>query len=126
MHVTMFIVLRLIKLSRFRAVFWYFIVIALFSLLVEGVNNRFFTLQFTNTMDLSCIKADLFFSTMMLPISNYFTSIISWIHIVFSIAIVISSVLPVILRIQLMSLFITIVLCCLIKKNGKRVLSHQY
>jgi len=31
-------------------------------------------------MNLRCIKVDLFFIIMMIPINNYFSSIVSWIH----------------------------------------------
>ena len=40
-HIAMLMVLRLLKLSRIRHVFWYFVAVSLFSLLYDG-NNRFF------------------------------------------------------------------------------------
>ena len=42
MHVTMLLILRLVKLHRFRLVFWYFIAVAILAILLEDVNNRYF------------------------------------------------------------------------------------
>ena len=45
-HVSMFMVLRLIKLTRLRFVVWYFIAVSIFASLYEGNNNRLFDLNF--------------------------------------------------------------------------------
>jgi hypothetical protein len=55
LHISMFLILRLIKLNRFRHVFWYFIFVSALSVLYKG-NNRFFQIQFKNPLDLTCIK----------------------------------------------------------------------
>lgn len=93
-HITMFMILRLLKLHRLRAVFWYFIAVCLFATLYGDNNNIFFSLNFKSPLDLSCLKANLFFPLMMLPISNYFTSLTSWMHRVIGAALTLSSVLP--------------------------------
>ena len=39
LHITMFLIIRLIKLHRFRYVFWYFVAVSIFALLYQGNNN---------------------------------------------------------------------------------------
>lgn len=46
LHVSMFMVLRLVKLNRLRYAFWYFVAVAIFALLVEETTNSFFMLSF--------------------------------------------------------------------------------
>ena len=46
LHVSMFMVLRLIKLSRLRYVVWYFVSVAIFAFLLEGITNSFFMISF--------------------------------------------------------------------------------
>lgn len=46
LHVSMFMVLRLVKLNRLRYAFWYFVAVAIFALLVKETTNSFFMLSF--------------------------------------------------------------------------------
>lgn len=94
MHITMFMALRLVKLHRLRSVFWYFVAVSLFSVVYGDNNNIFFSLNFKNPLDLSCLRANLFFPLMMLPISNYFTSLTGWMHRVIGAGLTVSSLLP--------------------------------
>lgn len=94
LHITMFLVLRLVKLSRLRHVFWYFVATVCFVALYADNNNRFFEIQFKNPLNLSCIKMNLFFPLMMLPISNFYSTITSWMHRVVSLVLLITAVLP--------------------------------
>jgi hypothetical protein len=122
----MFMVLRLIKLSRFRHVFWYFLSVLLFEILYQGNNNKFFYLNFKNPLDLTCLSADLFFPLMMLPISNYFTSLTSWMHRVFGLALAISALLPLNWAITMMATVIICVEAFEIKTKSLEVIKHNY
>ncbi len=123
-HIAMLMVLRLLKLSRIRHVFWYFVAVSLFSLLYDG-NNRFFQLQFKNPLDLTCIKISVFFPVMMLPISNYFCTITSWMPRVICIGILIASVAPISLAIPFMGIFFMGVLFFQVYHKDLGVIRHR-
>lgn len=124
-HIAMFMAMRLLKPSRFRHVFWYFIAVSLFAVLYTG-NNRFFELQFKNPLDLTCIKISVFFPVMMLPISNYFCSLTSWMHRAFCIAILVASILPIETAVSMMGLFILGVLLFEVhSKKDLAVIRHR-
>ena len=117
MHVSMFMVLRLIKLRRLRYVVWYFVVVCMFASIYQG-NNRLFYLTFENVFDLSCIKHDLFFPIMMLPISNYYSSMTFWMCRVLGGALALVSLLPLEWGVRVMVWVYVMVLLYEIKNKG--------
>jgi hypothetical protein len=121
----MFMILRLIKLSRLRHVFWYFVAVSAFALLYHGNPNPFFYLTFQNVYSLQCIAIDLFFPLMMLPISNYFTSMTWWMHRILGIAICACCALPVLWAIKVMAAVIVGVLAYEIRKNSIDAIKHR-
>jgi hypothetical protein len=75
---------------------------------------------------MTCLKADLFFPLMMLPISNYFTSITSWMHRVIGVAITIATILPLNWAIRLMVAVFAGILVYEIKTKDLRIIKHRY
>lgn len=110
LHISMFLTLRLIRLTRFRHIFWYFIAVATFALICEGNNNRFFEIQFKNPLNLNCIRMEVLFPILMLPISNFYSSLTSWMHRIVALGIVIISVLPLNISIKFMACYLLIIL----------------
>jgi hypothetical protein len=123
-HIAMLMVLRLLKLSRIRHVFWYFVAVSCFSLLYDR-NNRFFELQFKNPLDLTCIKISVFFPIMMLPISNYFCTLTGWMHRVICIGILVVSVIPLSVAVPFMGLFLMGVLMFEVYQKDLAVIRHR-
>lgn len=122
----MFLTLRLIKLSRFRFVFWYFLAVSMFAVFYEGNNNIFFTLSFKNPLDLTCLSVDLFFPIMMLPIGNYFTSITNWMHRIIGLALGVSALLPLHWAIVVMTSVIVCIEAYEIRNRSLEVIKHTY
>jgi hypothetical protein len=125
LHITMFMVLRLLQVRRLRHVVWYFLAVAGVAVLSEGSPNSYFTLNFQNIYNLECLRAELFFPLMMLPISCYFTSLTWWIHRVIALVIVLCSLLPLSWSIKTMAVVLTAVLLYHIKHNGVESIKHR-
>jgi len=70
------------------------------------------------------MKANLFFPMMMLPISNFYTSITNWMHRIINIALLISAVIPLSFGIKLMSVTLVVIMFGEIRVKGLQVVSH--
>jgi hypothetical protein len=122
----MFMILRLLKLNRLRTVFWYFVGVSLFAVVYGDNKNIFFSLNFKNPLDLSCLKASLFFPLMMLPISSYFTSLTGWMHRVIGAGLTLSALLPLKWGIATMAVVIVCVEAYEIMTKSIEVIKHTY
>lgn len=69
---------------------------------------------------------NLFFPLMMLPISNFFTSITGWMHRVIGVVITISAVMPLRLAVPWMGFAIMVILAFEIKAKTITVIRHKY
>jgi len=70
------------------------------------------------------MKANLFFPMMMLPISNFYTSITNWMHRIINIALLVSAVIPLSFGIKLMSVTLVVIMFGEIRVKGLQVVSH--
>ena len=121
---TMFILLRLIKFQRLRHAFWYYCLVALLAVATDSLPNHFFSIEFRNPLDLSCVTHKLFFSLMMLPMGNFMSGITDWMHRPVALAVIVTSLLPLSIGIQFMGASLMALLMVEVARKGVSVISR--